>query len=75
MEEYRGIFTSPIGVPLHCQIKHSVDMTPGAPLPNRLIYWCSVMENDEIKKHIQELLQKGNIKQSSSPYGSLIILV
>jgi hypothetical protein len=33
------------------------------------------MENDEIKHHIQELLQKGNIKPSSSPCGSPIVLV
>ena len=33
------------------------------------------MENDEIKNHIQELLQKGHIKPSSSPCGSPILLV
>ena len=58
MEVYRDIFTSPTGVPLHCQVKHSIDLTPGAPLPNGLIYRCSVLENDEIKRRIQDLLQK-----------------
>ena len=33
------------------------------------------MENDEIKRQIQELLQKGHIQPSSSPCGSLIVLV
>jgi hypothetical protein len=33
------------------------------------------MENDEIKRHIQEMLQKGHIIPNSSPYGSLIVLV
>ena len=33
MEEYLDIFTSPTGVPLHCQVKHPIDLTPGAPLP------------------------------------------
>eukprot|EP00253_Pinus_taeda_P005254 PITA_05254 len=33
------------------------------------------MENDEIKRQIQELLQKGHIRPSSSPYGSPIVLV
>jgi len=50
MEEYRDIFASPKGVPLHCQVKHSIDMTKGAPLNNGLIYQCSVLENDEIKR-------------------------
>jgi hypothetical protein len=33
MEEYSDIFSSPTGVPLHCQVKHPIDLTPGAPLP------------------------------------------
>jgi len=75
VEEYEDIFTSPTGVPLHCQVKHPIDLTPGAPLPNGPIYRCSVLENDEIKRQIQELLQKGHIRPSSSPCGSPIVLV
>jgi hypothetical protein len=52
---------------LHCQVKHSIDLTLGASLPNGLIYRHSVLENDEIKRQIQELLQKGHIRPSSSP--------
>eukprot|EP00253_Pinus_taeda_P033759 PITA_33759 len=63
VEEYEDIFTSPAGVPLHRQVKHSIDLTPGVLLPNGLIYRCSVLENDEIKRHIQELLQKSHIYQ------------
>jgi hypothetical protein len=33
------------------------------------------MENDKIKHQIQELLQKGHIRPSSSPCGSPIVLV
>ena len=61
MEEYEDIFTSPAGVPLHFQVKHPIDMTPSASLPNGLIYQRSIMENDQIKRRIQELLQKGQI--------------
>jgi hypothetical protein len=75
MEEYEDIFTSPTTVPLHCQVKHLIDLTPGAMLPNGPIYQCSVMENDEIKRQIQEMLQKGHIRPSSSPCGSPIMLV
>jgi hypothetical protein len=75
MEEYEDIFTSPAAVPLHCQVKHLIDMTPGALLPNGPINRCSVMENDEIKRQIQEMLQKGHIRPSSSPCGSPIMLV
>ena len=37
MEEYKDIFSSPTEVPLHYQVKHSIDMTPGAPLPDVVI--------------------------------------
>jgi hypothetical protein len=63
LDEYKDIFTSPAGVPLHCEVKHPIDLTPGASLPN------------EIKRKIQELLQKGHIWSSSSPCGSPIMLV
>ena len=75
VKEYGDIFTSPTGVPLHCQVKHPIDLTPDAPLPNVPIYRHSVLENDEIKRQIQELLQKGHIRPSSSPCGSPIVLV
>jgi hypothetical protein len=75
MEEYEDIFTSSARVPLHCQVKHPIDLTPGVLLPNGPIYRCSVLENDEIKRQIQELLQKGHIRSSSSPCWSLIVLV
>jgi hypothetical protein len=67
MEEYKDIFSSPTGVPLHCQVKYPIDLTPGAPLPNGLVYHRSLLENEEIKCQIQDLLQKGHIRPISSP--------
>jgi hypothetical protein len=45
MEEYSDIFSSPTGVPLHCQVKHLIDMTPNAPLTNGPVYCRSLLEN------------------------------
>lgn len=73
VEEYRDIFSLPIGVPLHYQVKHSIDLTLREPLPNVPIYDRSIMENEEIKQKIQEFLQKGYIQPSSSPCGSPIV--
>jgi hypothetical protein len=64
VEEY-DIFTSPVGVPLHYQVKHPIDLTLGVFLPNGPIYQRSILENDKIKRQIQELLQKGHIRPSS----------
>jgi hypothetical protein len=50
MEEYSDIFSSPIGVPLHCQVKHPIDMTPDTPLSNGPVYRLSLLENEEIKR-------------------------
>jgi hypothetical protein len=75
MEEYRDILASPTGVPTHFQVKHPIDLTPNTPLPNGLVYRHSLMENDKIKRQIQEILQKGHIIPISSPCGSPIILV
>jgi hypothetical protein len=62
MEEYKDIFSSPTGVPLHCQVKHPIDLTPRCtPLPNGPVYHRSLLENEEIKRQIQELLHKGHI--------------
>jgi hypothetical protein len=49
VEEYSDIFSSPTGVPLHCQVKHPINRTPDALLPNGPIYRCSLLENEEIK--------------------------
>jgi hypothetical protein len=75
VEEYRDIFSSPTGVPMHYQVKHPIDLTPSSPLPNGPIYHCSLLENDEIMCHIQDLTQKVNIRPSSSPCKIPIVLV
>jgi hypothetical protein len=56
MEEYRDIFSSPTEVLTHCQVNHRIDLTLGATLPNETIYRRSLMENDKIKRQIQDLL-------------------
>jgi hypothetical protein len=75
MEEYRDIFSSPIRVLMHFQVKHPIDLTPNAPLPNGPVYRHSMIENDEIKNHIQEISQKRHIRPNSSPHRSQIVLV
>jgi hypothetical protein len=75
MEEYSNILSSLTGVPLHYQVKHPIDLTPNAPLPNGTVYFLSLLENEEIKQQIQELLHKGHIHPNSSLCGIPIVLV
>jgi hypothetical protein len=50
VEEYSDIFSSPTGVPLHCQVKHPINLTTGTMLPNGPVYHLSLLENEEIKR-------------------------
>jgi hypothetical protein len=50
-------------------------MTPDASLPNGPVYHRSLLENEEIKRQIQEFLHKGHIHPNSSPCRSQIVLV
>jgi hypothetical protein len=52
MEEYSDIFSSPTRVPLHCQVKHPIDLTPDAPIPYGPVYHRSLLKNEERKQHI-----------------------
>jgi hypothetical protein len=64
VEEYKDIFSSPTGVPLHLQVKYSIDLTPGALLPNGPFYHLSLLENEEIKHQIQEFSKRGTYSQA-----------
>jgi hypothetical protein len=75
MEEYSDIFSSPTRVPLHCQVKHPIDLTPSATQCNGPFYHHSLLSNEEIKWKIQEIIHKGHIHPNSSPCGIPIVMV
>jgi hypothetical protein len=75
VNQYDEMFKEPKGLPSKRGIQHEIQLQQDCPLPNIGMYRMSVMENDEIKKQIQELLDKGVIVPSSSPCGSPIVLV
>jgi hypothetical protein len=52
VEEYKNILSSPTAVPLHFQVKHSINLTPNTPLPNGPVCRRSLLENEEIKHYI-----------------------
>ena len=75
LEEYQNIFQAPDGVPMHCQVKHSIKLVLGSLLSNTSIYRRSILENEEIRRKIQDLIDKGHIYPNSSPCGSPFVLV
>jgi hypothetical protein len=77
LQEYHDIFPKevPPGLPPIRGIEHQIDLIPGASLPNRAPYRTNPEETKEIQRQIQELLDKGHIRESLSPCAVPIILV
>jgi hypothetical protein len=75
ISNYDELFQEPTGFPPKREVEHEIYLQQDAPLPNIGMYRSSVLENAEIKKQVQELLDKGIIRPSSSPCGSPIVLV
>lgn len=75
VESFSSIFEEPKYLPPKGEIQHEVQLLSDATLPNFGMYHMSFIENEEIKKKIQDLLEKCFIRSSSSPCGSPIILV
>jgi hypothetical protein len=75
VNQYDEMFQEPKGLSSKRGIQHEIQLQQDCPLPNIGMYMISVMENAEIKKQIQELLDKGVIMPSTSSCGSPIVLV
>jgi hypothetical protein len=65
----------PPGLPPIHGIKHQIDLIPDASLPNRAPYRTNPEETKEIQCQVQELLDKGYVRESLSPCVVPMILV
>ncbi|MCO5564001.1 hypothetical protein L7F22_017656 [Adiantum nelumboides] len=54
---------------------HTIDLIPGSTPPNPPPYRVSRAQNEEITNQVKDLLEKGLIQPSSSPYCSPMLLV
>jgi hypothetical protein len=77
LQEYSDVFLSeiPEGLPPIRGIEHQVDLIPGASLLNRAPYSTNPEETKEIQRQVQELLNKGYVRESLSPCAVPVILV
>lgn len=64
----------PNKLPPKRSISHHINFIPGASFPNKVAYQMISKDNEEIRKQVQELLDKGLIRESLSPYAVPTVL-
>jgi hypothetical protein len=57
----------PNSLPPIRSINHHIDLMPGASLPNKEAYILTPQENEEVKRQVQDLLNKGLVREILSP--------
>jgi hypothetical protein len=69
LENFVGIIVAklPHSLPPIRSISHHIDFIPGAILPKKSAYRLTPRENEEVKNHVQELLDKGLVRESLIP--------
>ena len=77
LQEYGDIFPDeiPPGLPPLRGIEHQIDLIPGATLPNRAAYRTNPEETKEIQRQVQDLLDRGYVRESLSPCAVPVLLV
>ncbi|KAL9995940.1 putative nucleotidyltransferase, Ribonuclease H [Helianthus debilis subsp. tardiflorus] len=63
------------GLPPHRQVEFQIELAPGAAPIARAPYRLAPSELEELSKQLQELLEKGFIRPSSSPWGAPVLFV
>ncbi|KAH0725252.1 hypothetical protein KY284_001117 [Solanum tuberosum] len=76
-ENFEDIFPddTPKGLPPLRGIEHQIDFVPGSQLPNRPAYRSNPEETKELQRQVEELLEKGFVRESMSPCYVPVLLV
>ena len=76
IDEFADVFLEDLPDQLSpmCDIQHAIDLVPGASLSNLLHYRMNPTEHAELNRPVDELLEKGFIKESISPCAILALL-
>ncbi|CAA7020482.1 unnamed protein product [Microthlaspi erraticum] len=76
LQDFSDVFPedSPPGLPPVRGIEHQIDFVPGSTLPNRPAYRTNPVETKELQRQVDELMEKGHIRESMSPVLFLFFL-
>ncbi|WVZ58187.1 hypothetical protein U9M48_008482 [Paspalum notatum var. saurae] len=77
LQEYADVFSAeiPPGLPPIRGIEHQIDLIPGVSLPNGAAYRTNPEETKEIQRQVQDLLDRGYVRESLSTCAVAVILV
>jgi hypothetical protein len=69
LEEFANIVVDeiPCSLPPMRSLSHHIDLIPGASLPKKSTYRLTPQENEEVKRQVQELLDKGLVRERLIP--------
>ena len=76
LQEFVDVFPSEfLGISPPRVVDFHIDLVPGAEPISRAPYRMTTHELSELKMQLEELLEKGHIQPSVSPWGALVIFV
>ncbi|KAJ0615087.1 putative nucleotidyltransferase, Ribonuclease H [Helianthus annuus] len=76
VHDYPEVFAEELpGLPPHRQVEFQIELTPGAAPIARAPYRLAPAELKELSTQLQELLDKGFMRPSSSPWGAPMLFV
>jgi hypothetical protein len=64
----------PRSLPPIRSVSHHIDLILGAIFPNKVAYRLTPQENEEVKRQVQDLLDKGLVRESLRPCAVLTVL-
>ncbi|GBG89125.1 hypothetical protein CBR_g48834 [Chara braunii] len=75
LDEYGDVFEAPTGTVPDRPIRHGITLETGAVPPRGCIYRMSEEELEVLRAQLNDLLDKGWIRPSCSPYGAPVLFV
>ncbi|XP_074337001.1 uncharacterized protein LOC141674179 [Apium graveolens] len=76
MREYEDVFPDELpGLPPHREVEFTIELVPSAEPISKAPYRMAPLELQELKEQLQELLDRGFIRPSVSPWGAPVLFV
>nr|GFB48605.1 putative polyprotein [Tanacetum cinerariifolium] len=76
VSEFPDVFPDELlGIPLVHEVEFNIELIPGAEPISKALYRMAPVELKELKDQLQELLERGFIRPSVSPWGAPVLFV